>query len=49
MVIITGNFYLKDHQISKEEKNWLYHQMVESIKKVTDSIILMFSPIILPI
>ena len=48
LVIITGDFFLRDQQISKEEKDWLYPQMVESIKKVTDSIILMFPPITLP-
>jgi hypothetical protein len=48
MVIITGDFYLRDTQISQEDIDWLYLQMVKSIKKVTDSIIIMFSPIILP-
>ncbi len=48
LVIITGDFFLSDSQIEQEEKDWLYPQMVESIKKITDSIILMFSPIILP-
>jgi hypothetical protein len=48
MVIITGDFYLRDQQISKEDKDWLYTQMVELIKKITDSIIIMFSPTDLP-
>ena len=48
LVIITGDFFLSDSQIEQEEKDWLYPQMVESIKKIIDSIILMFSPIILP-
>ena len=48
LVIITGDLFLNDSYIEKEEKDWLYPQMVESIKKVTDSIIIMFSPITLP-
>jgi hypothetical protein len=49
MVIITGDFFLSnDSYIEKEEKDWLYPQMVKSIKKVTDSIIIMFSPFNLP-
>ena len=34
-----------DPQISKEDKDWLYPQMIQAIKKVKDSIILVFSPI----
>jgi hypothetical protein len=35
-----------DSQISKEDKAWLYPQMIQSIKKVAaNSIILVFSPI----
>jgi hypothetical protein len=48
MVIITGDFYLRDPQITKQDKDWLYYQMIEAIKKITDSIIIMFSPINLP-
>ena len=33
-----------DSQISKEDKDWLYPQMIQAIKKVKDSIILVFSP-----
>jgi hypothetical protein len=44
LVIITGDFFLSDSQISKEDKDWLYPQMVQAIKKVKDSIILVFSP-----
>ena len=47
MVIITGDFFLSDTQI-EQEKDWLYPQMIEAIKKVTDSIIIIFSPITLP-
>jgi hypothetical protein len=45
MVIITGDFYLRDPQIPQEDKDWLYPQMIEAVKKIQDSIILMFSPI----
>ena len=44
LMIITGDFFLSDTQITKEDKKWLYHQMIKSIKKVKDSIILVFSP-----
>ena len=43
LLIITGDFYLSDSQ--KENKDWLYSQMIQAIKKVvTSSIILVFSP-----
>jgi hypothetical protein len=44
LVIITGDFFLADPQITKEDKDWLYPQMVQAIKKIRDSIILVFSP-----
>ncbi len=45
LVVITGDFFLSDSQISKEDKDWLYPQMIKAIKKVvTNSIILVFSP-----
>jgi hypothetical protein len=45
LVVITGDFFLSDPQISKEDKDWLYPQMINAIKKiVADSIILIFSP-----
>ena len=43
LVIITGDFFLSDSQIEKEEIDWLYPQMIKAMKKVTDSIILIFS------
>ena len=43
MVVITGDFFLSDSQINKEDKDWLYPQMIKAIKKVKDSIILVFS------
>jgi hypothetical protein len=44
LMIITGDFFLSDPQISKEDKDWLYPQMIQAIKKVKDSIILVLSP-----
>ena len=35
---------ISDPQITKEDKEWLYPQMIQAIKKVKDSIILVFSP-----
>ncbi len=44
LVVITGDFFLSDPQITKQDKDWLYPQMVQAIKKVKDSIIVVFSP-----
>jgi translation initiation factor 2 beta subunit (eIF-2beta)/eIF-5 len=44
LLIITGDFFLSDPQITKQDKDWLYPQMINAIKKVKDSIILVFSP-----
>jgi hypothetical protein len=44
VLVITGDFFLSDPQITKEDKDWLYPQMIEAIKKVKDSLILVFSP-----
>jgi hypothetical protein len=45
LVIITGDFFLhSDSQITKEDKDRLYPQMIKAITKVKDSIILVFSP-----
>ena len=45
-MVITGDFFLLDPPISKEDKNWLYpQQLIQAIKeKVKDSITLVFSP-----
>ena len=43
-MVITGDFYLSDSHITKEDKDWLYPQMIQAIKKVRDFIILVFSP-----
>jgi len=43
LVVITGDFFLSDPQITKD-KDWLYPQMIKAITKVKDSIILVFSP-----
>ena len=45
LLIIKGDFFLSDPQISKQDKDWLYPQMIKAIKeKVRDSITLVFSP-----
>ena len=45
LVVIIGDFFLSDPQITKEDKHWLYPQMIQSIKKIAvNSIILVFSP-----
>jgi hypothetical protein len=44
LLVITGNFFLSDSQITTEDKDWLYPQMIKAIKKVKDSITLVFSP-----
>ena len=33
LVGITGEFFLSDLQIAKEDKDWLYPQMIQAIKK----------------
>jgi hypothetical protein len=45
LLVITGDFFLTDSQISKEDKDWLYPQMIQAIKKIdANYIILVFSP-----
>ena len=45
LLVITGDFFLSDLQITKQDKDWLYPQMIGAIKKVVaNSIILVFSP-----
>jgi hypothetical protein len=34
LMIITGDFFLSDPQITKEDRDWLYPQMIKAIKKV---------------
>ena len=48
LVVIIGDLFLSDPQITKEDKDWLYPQMIQDIKKIRDSIILVFSPLKLP-
>ena len=44
-MVITGDFFLSDPQITKQDKDWLYPQMIKAIQKVVaNSIILVFSP-----
>ena len=45
IVIIIGDLFLSDPQITKQDKDWLYPQMLQAIKKIAaNSIILLFSP-----
>ena len=45
LVVITSDLFLSDSQITKQDKDWLYPQMIKAIKKViANSIILVFSP-----
>ena len=44
LLIITDDFFLSDSQITKQDKDWLYPQMIQAIKNIRDSIILVFSP-----
>jgi len=44
LLIITGDFFLSDPQITKQDKDWLYPQMIQAIQKVKDSTILVFFP-----
>jgi hypothetical protein len=44
LLVITGDLFISDSQITKEDKDWLYPQMIKAIKKIRDSIILVFSP-----
>ena len=44
LLVITRDFFLSDPQITKQDKDWLYPQMIQAIKKnVANSIILLFS------
>ena len=42
LVVITGDFFLSDSQITKEDKDWLYPQMIQAIKKVEILLFLSF-------
>ncbi len=44
LLIITDDFFLSDPQITKQDKDWLYPQMINAIKKFKVYIILVFSP-----
>ena len=41
---IVNAVTFSDPQISKQDKDWLYPQMIRAIKKIKDSLILVFSP-----
>jgi hypothetical protein len=48
-VVITGDFFPLAPQITKQDKNWLYPQMIQALKKVGESIILVFSSTVLEV
>jgi hypothetical protein len=33
LLIITGDFFLSGPQITKEDKDWLYPQVIQAIKR----------------
>ena len=47
LVVITGDFFLSDPQITKEDKDWLYPQMIQAIKKVRRGFLIEVKRIIL--
>ena len=42
LLIITGDFFLSDPQITKQDKDWLYPQMIQAIKEVRILLFLSF-------
>ena len=43
LLIITGDFFLSDPQITKEDKEWLYPQMIKTtIEKINESLLVMY-------
>jgi hypothetical protein len=45
LLVITGNLFLADPQITKQDIDWLYPQLIQAIKEeIKDSITLVFSP-----
>ena len=47
LVVITSDFFLSDPQITKEDKDWLYPQMIQAIKKVRRGFLIEVKRIIL--
>ena len=35
LLVITSDFFLSDTQITKQDKDWLYPQMIQAIKKTS--------------
>jgi hypothetical protein len=42
LFIVTGDFFLRDEQISKHDKDWLYPQMIQTITNVKILLFLSF-------
>ena len=48
LLIITGDFFLSDPQTTKQDKDWLYPQMIQAIKKRLLQILLFLSFLLQP-
>ncbi|MGZ5491080.1 MAG: hypothetical protein ACXW2E_12195 [Nitrososphaeraceae archaeon] len=42
LLIITGDFFLSNSQIHKQDKDWLYPQMIQAIKRLKIQLFLYF-------
>ena len=42
LLIITGDFFLSDPQITKQDKDWLYPQMIQAIKKIVEILLFLY-------
>lgn len=52
-IVVISDSFISDskeyhHQINKEEKDWLINQTIKSIKRITNSIVIIFSSSVLP-
>lgn len=52
-IVVISDSFISDskeyhHQINKEEKDWLINQIIKSIKRITNSIVIIFSSSVLP-
>ena len=42
LLVITGDFFLSDSQITKQDKDWLYPQMIQAIKKILKILLFLY-------
>ena len=52
-IVVISDSFISDskeyhHQIDKEEKDWVINQTIKSIKRITNSIVIIFSSSVLP-